>query len=72
MAQAIKLRPTHETGETGCCDLRYNIQMARAGDGVWYQRHIWHLDQLGEHNPPRVEAWIVSCGGPSSHMRQIA
>jgi hypothetical protein len=24
------------------------------------QRHIWHRDQLGEHNPPRIEGWINS------------
>lgn len=66
----IKLAPTHETGVTGNGGLRYNIQMARASDGVWYQRHIWHQDQLGEHSPPCVEAWIVSIqSGPGSHMR---
>ena len=32
----IELEPQFETGVTGSGDVRYNIQMARRSDGVWY------------------------------------
>lgn len=72
MTHTIQLEPSHETGITGNGGLRYNIQMARASDGVWYQRHIWHRDQFGEVKPPSIGAWIkgVQCG-PASHMRRV-
>ena len=66
----IKLAPTHESGLYDNGELRYNIQMALASDGVWYQRHIWYKDQLGEHNPPCVEDWIHGLG-PNARMTVI-
>lgn len=51
---------TYETGVRDNGDLSYNIQVRQISDGVWQQRHIWHRDQLGEHNPPRIDPWIAS------------
>lgn len=55
---ATSIEATHETGIVGNDGLSYNIEFRVAGDGLVQQRHVWHRDQLGEHNPPRVEAWI--------------
>lgn len=70
---AIELDPQFETGVTGSGDLRYNIQMARRSDGVWYQRHIWHRAFGKPISPPRVEHWIRgSQNGPGHHYRNLA
>jgi hypothetical protein len=58
VAQTNELPPQFETGEVGNGDLRYNIQFRVAGDGLVQQRHVWHRDQFGEHNPPHVDPWI--------------
>jgi hypothetical protein len=69
----IELEPQFETGVTGAGDLRYNIQMARRSDGVWYQRHIWHRAFGKEIAPPRAEHWIRGTqNGPGAHMSQVA
>ena len=69
----VELEPQYETGVTGNGDLRYNIQMARRSDGVWYQRHIWHRAFGKAITPPRVEHWIRGAqNGPGAHMSQVA
>lgn len=69
----IELNATHETGFIGNGGLEYNIQIARASDGVWFQRHIWKNDGYSSYNPPRSEAWIKGIqSGPNAGMREIA
>lgn len=70
----ITLAPTHTSGRVECDGLGYEIQMARASDGVWYQRHVWlHIPSLGgELETPTVERWIIGSPlGPLPHMREV-
>jgi hypothetical protein len=70
----IQLEPSHTTGRVENNGLAYEIQMARASDGVWHQRHIWlHIPSLGgELEKPSVEHWIPSSSqGPGSNFREI-
>jgi hypothetical protein len=72
MPDERQLEPQFTTGRIDNNDLAYEIQMAQASDGVWFQRHIWlHIPSLAPHEP-RVDPWIVSATtGPGTHMKPV-